>query len=147
MSPAWQSAISALSLGSPLGNVVSTNNRPMEIQPYQTLTLSGMVRKSDNECIAITEPSESGCKGLGVCPRVVRVARVHVSVFNISAKTIKIAPKSVLCELQEAKVLRNWSPDSGCKTEITSKTGPPQKEKDDVITELKLDLSHLEPEM
>ncbi|KAH3849412.1 hypothetical protein DPMN_091811 [Dreissena polymorpha] len=36
MSPAWQSAISALSLGSPLGNVVSTNNRPIEIQPYQT---------------------------------------------------------------------------------------------------------------
>ncbi|KAH3833200.1 hypothetical protein DPMN_106503 [Dreissena polymorpha] len=87
-----------------------------------------MVRKSDNECIAITEPSESGCKGLGVCPRVVSLgsvgmtARVLVRVFNISAKTIQIAPKAVLCELQEAKVLRNWSPDSGCKTEITSKT-------------------------
>ncbi|KAH3837469.1 hypothetical protein DPMN_110859 [Dreissena polymorpha] len=33
MSTAWQSAISAVSLGSPLGNV-STNNRPNEIQPY-----------------------------------------------------------------------------------------------------------------
>ncbi|KAH3888671.1 hypothetical protein DPMN_012710 [Dreissena polymorpha] len=71
-----------------------------------------MVRKSDNECFAITEPSESGYKGLGVCPRVVSLgsfgttARVHVRIFNISAKTIKIAPKSVRSELQEAKVLR-----------------------------------------
>ncbi|KAH3735828.1 hypothetical protein DPMN_042386 [Dreissena polymorpha] len=69
--PAWQSAIAAVSLSSSLGNVVSTSHRPIEIQPYQTLTLSGMVRKLDNECIAITEPSESCCKGLGVCPRVV----------------------------------------------------------------------------
>ena len=39
-----------------------------------------------------------------------KTQRVHVRIYNMSAKSIKIKPNSDLCELHEVKVLRNIDP-------------------------------------
>ncbi|KAH3832510.1 hypothetical protein DPMN_105800 [Dreissena polymorpha] len=62
------------------------------------------IRNADPERGPGARTRMHGNPALGVCPRVVSLervgmtARVHVCVFNISAKTIQIAPKAVLCK-------------------------------------------------
>ena len=61
----------------------------------------------------MTEPIGHVSNRIGVCPRTVSVDAscktqlVQVRIFNISAKTLSISPKSTLCELQEVKLLRH----------------------------------------
>ena len=93
----WTNAFLSLQKGF-AGVVKSTNKREIEIQPYETVTLSGFTRKKGNIETAVTEQTESALNRIGVCPRVVslqsssRNQRIPVRIFNISAKTITIKP-------------------------------------------------------
>ena len=94
------------------GLVRSTNKIKLELQPFETVTVSGLVRKERGIESAVTEQTEKASSKIGVCPRVVamdkpgKYARVPVRIFNMSAEVMTIPPKSVLCQLQEVKVLR-----------------------------------------
>ena len=111
----WKDAFVASQTGH-IGVVKSTNKIPLKIQPNETVTISGIVRKSKQVDTAVTETTEGASSRIGVCPRVVKVnkdekcERVAVRIFNISAKTLEIQPKSSLCELHEVKVLRSVDP-------------------------------------
>ena len=100
------------------GSVRSTNKMPIEIQPMETITISGLVRKQKNINSAVTEPTDRASSKLGVCPRVVALdkpgknARVPVRVFNMSAKVLTLQPKSILRQLHEVKVLRSCTPET-----------------------------------
>lgn len=108
----WKDAFLSLQNGF-VGIVKSTNKKEIEIKPMETLTLSGFCRKNRNVETAVTESTDKASSKLGVCPRVVsltasrRTQRIPVRIFNISAKTISIRPQTILCEIQEVKVLRN----------------------------------------
>ena len=107
----WQNAFISLHNGF-VGFVKSTNKYNVDIEPMKTVTFSGLVRKIKNADSAVTENTEIATSRLGVCPRVVALEnvgsyqRVPVRVFNMSAKTITVTPQTVLCELQEVKILR-----------------------------------------
>ena len=96
-----------------IGVVKSTNNFDIIVQPMETITLSGLVRKKCSLEAAVTENTEGASIKLGVCPRVVslrspgKYQRVPVRLFNMSATAVTIKPNSNLCELQEVKVLRS----------------------------------------
>ena len=115
------------------GSVRSTNTKPVFIYSQESVIVSGLVRQGNqgNHGDGITAVTEQGTELSGcltVCPRVVSVksnitnTRIPVRICNISAKLMSIPPRANLCELQEVKVLRSWSPDqnpsmSGKKTE------------------------------
>ena len=107
----WQNAFISLHNGF-VGFVKSTNKYNVDIAPMQTVTFSGLVRKLRDAESAVTENTQTATSRLGVCPRVVALdkvgsyQRVPVRVFNMSAKTMTVTPQTVLCELQEVKVLR-----------------------------------------
>ena len=111
----WQNAFCSLQNGF-VGVVKSTNKKDVKIEPFQTVTFSGLVRKPREVETAITENAEAASSRLGVCPRVVALdkagqnQRVSVRVFNISAKTFTVTPHTPLCQLQEVKVLRHVDP-------------------------------------
>ena len=117
----WQNAFISLHNGF-VGFVKSTNKYNVDIQPMQTVTFSGLVRKIRDAESAVTENTETATSKLGVCPWVVALdkvgsyQRVPVRVFNMSAKTMTVTPQTVLCELQEVKVLReaNLDMDQSC---------------------------------
>ena len=142
----WKNAVIATSLSS-IGTITSTNHHDIEVQPNETITLSGFVRKLSDTDTAVTEQSEHSSSRIRVCPRVVKLnsvestARVPVRIFNISAKVMKIKPKTVLGELQDAKVLRTWSPESS--SPVVSDGGHDEAKKE-FMDKLKVDLDHLE---
>ena len=111
----WQNAFVSSQKGR-IGIVKSTNNFPIKIEPNETVTLSGLIRKGREVEDVVTEPTEGASSKLGVCPRVVKLdavgkyQRVPVRLYNISASPIVIAPKTDLCELHEVKVLRSVDP-------------------------------------
>ena len=111
----WQNAFVSSQKGR-IGIVKSTNNFPIKIEPNETVTLSGLIRKGREVEDVVTEPTEGESSKLGVCPRVVKLdalgkyQRVPVRLYNISASPIVIAPKTDLCELHEVKVLRSVDP-------------------------------------
>ena len=121
----WQDAFLSIHNGF-VGFVKSTNKRSVNIEPLHTVTFSGLVRKEREVETAVTENSESASSRLGVCPRVVALdkagqnQRVHVRVFNMSAKVITVFPHTTLCQLQEVKVLRNLDLDT-VETEDTAR--------------------------
>ena len=104
------------------GIVRSTNNHPLELQPFETITVSGQVRKHRDIESVVTEATDTASSRIGVCPRVVtlskpgKTARVPVRIFNMSASVLSIPPKSVLCQLQEVKVIRQCNPFDNQKT-------------------------------
>ena len=108
---AWQNAFISMHSGL-VGVVKSTNKFNVEIEPMQTVTFSGLLRKTKDVESAITENTEAASSRLGVCQRVVVLVkvgsyqRVPFRVFNISARPITISPQTTLCNLQEVKVLR-----------------------------------------
>ena len=111
----WQDAFLSLQNGN-VGSVRSTNKMSFDIQQMETITVSGLVRKQKEIESAVTEQTENVSSKIGVCPRVVslnkpeKTVRVPVRIFNMSAKTLTIQPKSLLCQLQEVKVLRGSNP-------------------------------------
>ena len=122
--PQWKAAFMAIR-DDYAGTVRSTNKMPIEIQPMETITISGLVRKQKNINSAVTEPTDRASSKLGVCPRVVALdkhgknARVPVRVF-MSAKVLTLQPKSILCQLHEVKVLRSCTPET--KTNNVART-------------------------
>ncbi len=82
----------------------------------QSATISGFARNIASVDCAVTEAHSTST--LHVCPRLVVIDQhtcsqnIPVRVCNLSAKVIKIHPKTTLCELQEAKPVRHWSPSS-----------------------------------
>lgn len=66
---------------------------------------------------AITEQMDNvhNSNSLLVCPRVVSIkkgktSRIPVRICNMSAKPIKVSPKSVICKLSFVKVVNAWHP-------------------------------------
>ena len=115
--PQWKAAFMAIQ-DDHAGTVRSTNKSPIEIQPMETITVSGLVRKQKNVDSAVTEPTDRASSKLGICPRVVALnkpgknARVPIRIFNMSAKVLTLQPKSLLCQLHEVKVLRSCTPET-----------------------------------
>ena len=110
----WKNAF--LSLQDTHVGVVKSTDTTIQIQPNETLTISGFVRQKRSIESAVTEHTLGASSKIGVCPRVVSLAnaekcqRVPVRIYNMSAKVMTIQPKSDLCELHEVKVLRNIDP-------------------------------------
>ena len=99
----WQSAFRSLSQNKV--GVVKTTTK-LSLQPMETKTVTGFVRKSADIESAITEPIEQGnLTKVTVCPRVVtlnnpgKTSRVPVKIFNMSAKVVIIPPRANICEL------------------------------------------------
>ena len=115
--PQWKAAFMAIQ-DDHAGTVRSTNKSPIEIQPKETITVSGLVRKQKSVDSAVTEPTDRASSKLGICPRVVALnkpgknARVLIRIFNMSAKVLTLQPKSLLCQLHEVKVLRSCTPET-----------------------------------
>lgn len=78
--------------------VRSTNKSPIEIQPFETITVSGLVRKQEHVEFAVTEPTDRTSSKLGICPRIVALyksgknERVPIRTFNISVKILTLQP-------------------------------------------------------
>ena len=93
----------------------STNAYDIKVQPKETLTLSGLVRKNRQVEAVITEQTEGASTRIGICPRIVSLQmigtsqRVPVRIYNMSAKVLHIKPNSDLC-LHDVKVLRHIHP-------------------------------------
>ena len=93
----------------------------------RTVTFSGLVRKLRDAESAVKENTETATSRLGVCPRVEALDQVGsyqqlpVRVFNMSAKTMTVTPQTVLCELQEVKVLREADVDTDQNCENSAK--------------------------
>jgi len=109
---AWDIAFKGISANK-AGTVKATQR--YVLQPFETRTVTGIVRKQRLVASAVTEvcPSAHCSQKVTVCPRVVSLdrpgttARVPVKLFNMSAKPVSIAYKANLCELQEVNVLRS----------------------------------------
>ena len=109
----WQLAFSSVANNS-VGVVKSTTHDTL--QPMEVKTITGLVRKKQHVESAITEQMDANSTSKAtVCPRVVsltnpgKTSRVPVRICNMSTRTLKIPPKSNLCDLQEVKVLRSPS--------------------------------------
>lgn len=137
----WEDAFQAVHHGF-AGKVMSTN-RAVEIQPMETVTVSGFARKTKDVQTAVTETTDGISSKVGVCPRVVNLdkpgknGRIPVRLFNMSAKVVTIPPRSPICELQEVKVIRSCDPLS--TTEVVSAqqtvTEPTETASDESITQ------------
>jgi len=76
--------------------------KPCTLQPYESRTVNGIIRKREHLAAAVIEVCESGhCSNrVTVCPRVVALdnvgknARVPVRMFNMSARPITIRRKA-----------------------------------------------------
>ena len=111
----WELAFSNLSVDCDVP-VKSSNRYPITVAPYEVKTISGLVKLKDIDTVdkvstAITEQINTNQRGsLLICPRIVTVrsgktCRIPVRVCNMSAQSIKIAAKSVICNLSSAKVI------------------------------------------
>jgi hypothetical protein len=105
----WQQAFSAVSFHQ-LICVKSLNHRSSTIPPYQTITVTGKVRDTGEMTVGVTESLDSS-HYLSVCPRVENVrsgnvlSKIPVQICNLSARPVKIGPKTVLCNLKPAEVV------------------------------------------
>ena len=139
-----------------VGIVKSTNNTTIQIQPNETIVVSGFVRKTGNVDSAVTEQTQRASSRIGVCPRVVALVkgekyqRVPVRLFNMSAKVITIKPKSDLCELHEVKVLRSVDPVASNEETVTVNqhrvTEERKSTEEQLPSGIKLEESNLSPE-
>ncbi|MES9884250.1 MAG: reverse transcriptase family protein, partial [Sedimenticola sp.] len=93
--------------------VVRTTNQ-LTLKPMETRTITGFTRKSEQINFAVTERSlRDHSPRISACPRVVslqnpgKTSRVPVRLCNLSARTVTLPAKSIVCELQEVDVLRS----------------------------------------
>lgn len=111
---AWATAFSAFTCCD-TKFVKSTNKKPIILKPYESMTISGMVRGTAQFEKALTEDIDTTAP-LIVSPHVVAVksnsktARVPVRVCNVSAQPVTIKPKTQLCSLKEVKVIKTMDP-------------------------------------
>lgn len=74
---------------------------------------------------------------------------MQVRIFNISAKTLKISPKSTLCELQEVKILRNLDlkkPEEDSTASVNSQLAEERKREPSLPEGVNLDRTKLTSE-
>ena len=64
---------------SKVGTVKSTNKAEIRIEPYETVTVSGFVKKSRNIDSVITEQTPGASTRIGVCPRVLSLTKAGKS--------------------------------------------------------------------
>lgn len=109
--PEWNVAFRSLTHTNSI-LVHSTNKKPITLMPTSSKTLSGVVRNGNSSAITVvTEGVDSQFPdSVMVCPRVVELnkegkCRIPVRVCNMTAKVIKVKPKSILCSASEVKVL------------------------------------------
>jgi hypothetical protein len=103
-------AFSALDAG--VNMVKSTNKRPIKVGPMSVLTVSGICKSKTVLETAVTECVDDTKGTLGVYPRVVSVKslgknRIPVRIFNMTIKVVYLKPKSIICGLNEVKVMRH----------------------------------------
>ena len=68
----------------------------IQVQPNETITVSGFVRKKISADSAVTEQTQRASSRIGVCPRGEKSQRVSVRIFNMSAKVLINGAKSDL---------------------------------------------------
>ena len=116
---AWKSAINSLECGS--YPVRCLGRKPVTLGPFQTKTIHGIARHlpSDVTC-AVTETPDNTNISFTVCPRLMQLdsnassSRIPVKICNITAKTLIIKPKALLCEITKARAVDNLLPDEKC---------------------------------
>ena len=140
---AWRMAFDSITCQP--STVRSTNKHKIEVGPYESVTLTGIVRGVDHNIeTVITENLDSDHPFI-VRPHVIGLpkqgtyARVPVKLCNISAKPIYIKPKSDLCYINEVKIVDNLSSHIDTSHMKSSKTGAEE-------LGLKIDESNLTPE-
>jgi len=108
----WNVAMSSLCTDTRF--VHSTNKRTVKLLPTAIKTVSGIVNVKNGESKnALTENIEQSFSNqISVCPRVVELKkegknRIPVRIYNMTAKVVEIKPKSILCGLNEVKVVRH----------------------------------------
>ena len=79
-------------------------------------TVNGIARHTGKLKAGLTEHTNNSLSGdLTICPRVIAVngttVKVPVRVCNISAHTIEIPPRSLICSLTDVNVVDTWTPD------------------------------------
>lgn len=122
LSSEWQMAFGSVAVANSV-NVRSFSRRPVIIKPFETKTVSGIVRKPGEMSVGVTEGNNPN-QELNICPRVVAVrsgdgfSKIPVRVCNLSASPVVIRPRSFLCSLQHVDVVRNIDPfsDGGQQT-------------------------------
>jgi len=113
------------------------HQRAIIVKPYETRSITGMVRNVGDMSVGITEATESS-DSLVICPRVVQVksgntfSRIPVRICNMSASPMTIKPRSLLCGLQEVDVVRSVDPGEG--------SIPKQHNSDKSLSELSIDI-------
>ena len=120
---AWQTAFD--SLCDSAIPVKSTNNYTIRVGPGEMKTVNGIARHTGKLKAGLTEHTNNSLSGdLTICPRVIAVnsttVKVPVRVCNISAHTIEIPPRSLICSLTDVNVVDTWTPDLSQKQDSQS---------------------------
>ena len=107
---AWSTAFSGLSCSSSI--VRLTNKHTIAIGPYESMTFHG-ISFSHSASPFVTENLGDSNYSFLVKPHVVKLpdtgncARVPVYICNVTAKTIFVLPRSVICHISEVSVIDN----------------------------------------
>ncbi|VDI03178.1 Hypothetical predicted protein [Mytilus galloprovincialis] len=146
----WKTAFSAMD-ASITSLVKSTNRRPIKVSPMSIMTVTGLCKTKSGNQTAVTECLDDNQGSLGICPRVVSLkptgkSRVPVRIFNMTAKAIYLKPRSVICGLNEVKIVRHADLDSSDENTESSKKGDEQ-DKGKILEKLGVELTELTPEM
>ncbi|VDI60203.1 Hypothetical predicted protein [Mytilus galloprovincialis] len=115
------------------------------------MTVTGLCKTKSGNQTAVTECLDDNQGSLGICPRVVSLkptgkSRVPVRIFNMTAKAIYLKPRSVICGLNEVKIVRHADLDSSDENTESSKKGDEQ-DKGKILEKLGVELTELTPEM
>ena len=112
---AWQNAIQNMCVNNCLP-VKSTNRFPITLGPNEVKYVKGVVKNISAIQQVITEQADNGQPGVLVCPRLLslrntgRTKRVIVKVCNISASSVKIFPRTNICQVSQVQVVDSWNP-------------------------------------
>lgn len=108
----WKLAFNSMT--SKCYSVKSIGKKPVMVKPNESIVIKGCVKglPKSNNLTMVSENCDHVDK-FAVCPRVVEFTKpgsksmVHVNICNISAKTLLVKRGTVLCNLQEVKVVDN----------------------------------------
>ena len=148
----WQCAFDSLTCHPCM--VRSTNNRTIEVGPYETTVLNGIVRGANCDS-CVTENIDSN--EFLVSPQFVKItpstsySKVPVKICNISAKPLRIRPISNLCQINEASVVDNLASFHSDDCDSSSCSSASESESDSCMSEpeqlgLKIDKENITPE-
>ncbi|VDI05198.1 Hypothetical predicted protein [Mytilus galloprovincialis] len=118
----WETAFSAMD-ASITSLVKSTNRRPIKVSPMSIMTVTGLCKTKSGNQTAVTECLDDN-----------------------QAKAIYLKPRSVICGLNEVKIVRHADLDSSDENTESSKKGDEQ-DKGKILEKLGVELTELTPEM